>query len=136
MKVLGLQEFSSMMNLPYFVALLVAFAETVGIIGIIVGGLLQSRIGDIITRLAGLAIIPVVLGAIFMLHWGQWSFVPSVTHQMGGMEFQVTLMLLALFLLLRGTAPDTAPVYSQIRTDFFVRGFCFPNQLSPPSLPC
>ncbi len=102
LKLLGLQEFASMMDLPYFVALLVAFAETAGGIGIIAGGLLQSRIGDIITRLAGLAIIPVMLGAIFMVHWGQWNFVPSATHQMGGMEFQVTLMLLALFFVIKG----------------------------------
>jgi putative oxidoreductase len=43
-----------------------------------------------------------MLGAIAMVHWPRWSFVPSETHPMGGMEFQVVLMLLGLFFALRG----------------------------------
>lgn len=81
---------------------LVALAEVAGGVGILLGGLLSGFIGDLITRLSGLAIIPVMLGAIVMVHWGRWSFVPSDTHPMGGMEFQVVLLLIGLFFVLRG----------------------------------
>ena len=57
---------------------------------------------DLVTRLGGLAIVPVMLGAIIMVHSGQWSFVPSETHPMGGMEFQVVLTLIALYFVIKG----------------------------------
>lgn len=81
---------------------LVAFAEVAGGVGILLGGVLAGFMGDIITRLSGLAVVPVMLGAIAMVHWGRWSFVPSDTHPMGGMEFQVVLALIGLFFVLRG----------------------------------
>jgi putative oxidoreductase len=81
---------------------LVALAEVAGGLGILLGGLLSGAIGDAITRLSGLAIVPVMLGAIVMVHWGRWNFVPSDTHPMGGMEFQVVLVLIGLFFVLRG----------------------------------
>ena len=34
-----------------------------------------------------------------LVHWGQWNFVASATHPMGGAEFQVTLLLMQLYLL-------------------------------------
>jgi len=80
----------------------VTFAELAGGIGIIIGGLLRGWLGDIITRLSGLAIVPVMAGAIYMVHWGRWSFTPTEGHPMGGMEFQVVLLLIGLFFLLRG----------------------------------
>ena len=80
------------------VALLVALAEFGGGIAIIVGGFTK----DWITRLGALSIVPVMIGAITMVHWGQWNFVPSDSHPMGGMEFQVTLLLIALYFVIRG----------------------------------
>ena len=41
-----------------------------------------------------------LLGAIFMVHWPRWSFVANESHPMGGMEFQVLLLGVALFLAL------------------------------------
>jgi len=95
---MGIAGFAEMMGLPYIVALLVGLAEVGGGFGIIIGGFTSG----LITRLSGLALIPVMLGAIFMVHWGQWSFVASETHPMGGAEFQVVLLLLAMFFVLRG----------------------------------
>ncbi len=95
---MGISGFSEMMGLPYTVALLVALAEVGSGFGIIIGGFTSS----LITRLSALAIIPVLLGAIFMVHWGQWSFVASETHPMGGAEFQVVLLLTALYFTFRG----------------------------------
>jgi putative oxidoreductase len=37
-----------------------------------------------------------------MVHWGQWSFVASDSHPMGGMELQVVLLLIGLYFLIRG----------------------------------
>ncbi len=66
-KAMALGGFSQMMGLPIPVAALVTFAELAGGVGIIVGAFTN----DLITRLAGLAIAPVMLGAIFMVHWGR-----------------------------------------------------------------
>lgn len=97
-KFTDLAGFAQMMQMPEFVALLVALAETVGGVLVIAGGFTK----DWITRLAALMFIPVLIGAIFMVHWPQWNFVASATHKMGGMEFQVVLLLIALYLVITG----------------------------------
>lgn len=94
----GLAEFSQMMDLPVFISGLVALAEIGGGLLIIIGGFTNGWV----TRLGALAMIPVLLGAIFMVHWGQWHFMPTQTHPMGGMMFQVTLFMLAVYMLIRG----------------------------------
>jgi putative oxidoreductase len=92
-------QFAEMMHLPLLVALLVALAEVGGGIAIIAGGVLQK---DWMTRLGGLVTVPVMIGAIAMVHWGQWSFVATESHPMGGMEFQVVLLLMGLYFVIRG----------------------------------
>ncbi len=97
-KFTGLEQFSNMMHLSFVTAVFVALAETVGAALILIGGIYK----DWMTRLGAAMIIPVMIGAISMVHWGQWSFVPSATHPMGGMEFQVTLLLISLYFLVKG----------------------------------
>ncbi len=97
-KVMNLGGFSEMMGLPTSVAALVTFAELAGGVGIIVGAFTN----DLITRLAGLAMAPIMLGAIFMVHWGRWNFTPAEGFPMGGMEFQVLLLFTALYFLVMG----------------------------------
>ncbi len=99
-KVMMFGGFSQMMGLPTPVAALVTLAEVAAGVGIIVGAFTN----DLITRLAGLAVVPVLLGAIFMVHWGRWNFTPAEGFPMGGMEFQVVLLLMALFFLVMGNA--------------------------------
>lgn len=94
----GLPEIAQMAGLPVAVAGLVALTEISAGLLILIGGFTSSGV----TRLGALATLPVLLGAIFMVHWGQWHFLPTPTHPMGGMMFQVTLVMLALYLLLRG----------------------------------
>jgi putative oxidoreductase len=89
---------AAMMGMPVFLWALVAILETTGGLLILLGGFLP----DWATRLGALFIIPPMLGAIFTVHWPQWSFVPSETHPMGGMEFQASMLLLAIFFLLKG----------------------------------
>lgn len=94
----GISEFADVMALPYSIAVLVALAE-IGAGAFIIAG---AVLGAWITRLGALAALPVLLGAIFMMHWGQWHFMATPTHPLGGMMFQVTLVMLALYLLIRG----------------------------------
>lgn len=94
----GIREFADIMALPYLIAVLVALAE-IGAGAFIIAG---AVLGTWITRLGALAALPVLLGAIFMMHWGQWHFMATPTHPLGGMMFQVTLVMLALYLLIRG----------------------------------
>ncbi len=99
-KAMNLGGFSEMLGLSLSVVALVTFAELAGGIGIIAGAFTK----DLITRLSGLALVPVLLGAIFMVHWGRWNFVPAEDFPMGGMEFQVVLLLMALYFLVMGNA--------------------------------
>ncbi|MEE8625955.1 MAG: DoxX family protein [Acidiferrobacterales bacterium] len=103
-KVINFGGFSQMMGLPTSVAALVTFAELAGGVGIIIGAFTN----DLITRLAGLAMAPIVLGAIFMVHWGRWNFAPAEEFPMGGMEFQVVLLLTALYFLVMGNGTDSS----------------------------
>ena len=97
-KLVGIEQFANMMNLSFTVALLVGLAEFVGGVLVIAGGFTR----DWVTRLGASFFIPVMVGAIAMVHWGQWSFVASEAYPMGGSEFQVTLLLVSLYLLLKG----------------------------------
>jgi putative oxidoreductase len=94
----SLGGFAEMAGMPVAVALLVALAEAVGGVLVFVGGFLK----DWVTRVGAAAIIPVMLGAIFMVHWGQWHFMATETHPMGGMQFQVTLLFVLVYLFLKG----------------------------------
>jgi putative oxidoreductase len=97
-KVANVAGFAEMMGLPLLVASLVTFAEVAGGLGILIGGFSK----ELITRLAALAIIPVLLGAIVMVHAPRWNFAPAEGFPMGGMEFQVVLLLIATYFLIMG----------------------------------
>ncbi|NND64989.1 MAG: DoxX family protein [Gammaproteobacteria bacterium] len=98
-KLSDISGFAQMMGLPTIVAALVTAAEILGGVGILAGGLMKN---DLITRLSGLVIVPVMLGAIFLVHWPRWNFMISESHPAGGMEFQVVLLLIALYFLIVG----------------------------------
>ena len=97
-KLLQLTPMSEAMGMPVPVLLLVALAEIVGGALVLLGGFLK----DWMTRIGALLLIPVMLGAIFMVHWGQWHFKATESHPMGGMQFQVILLLVAAYLLAKG----------------------------------
>jgi putative oxidoreductase len=98
----GVGEFAAMMDLPWILSLLVALSEIGGGFFVIVGGLIAGVTGSWLTRLGALLILPVMFGAIFMEHWGQWHFMGTPTHPMGGMMLQVSLTMVALYLLIKG----------------------------------
>lgn len=105
-KLLNLVGTADMLGMPVFIIVLVALAEIAGGVLVLLGGYLKSWS----TKLGVVLIIPVLIGAILMVHWGQWSFVPSETHPMGGMEFQVTLLMISIYLLVKssGESSDSA----------------------------
>lgn len=96
----NLQGFSDMSGMPVAMAFVVALFETLGGILIFIGGFKNDL--DWMTRIGALLIIPIMLGAIIMVHWGQWHFMATDTHPMGGMQFQVTLLFGAIYLFLKG----------------------------------
>lgn len=109
-KFMNLAGTAQMMQNSMFMAVLAAVLETGGGALILAGGFGN----DLLTRLGGLLIAPVMLGAIAMVHWGQWSFAPSDTHPMGGMEFQFTLLIIALYFLLVGNRYSGAAAGSSV----------------------
>ena len=94
----ALNGMAEMMGLPVAILALVALAETAGGALIVLGAFTK----DIVTRIGGLLLLPPMLGAIGMVHWGRWAFTPADGYPMGGMEFQVTLVLISIFFILRG----------------------------------
>lgn len=90
-----LGSMAEMMGMPVFVVGLLAITETAAGVLIIAGGFGPSWM----TRLGGLLIIPVMLGAIGMIHiHNGWN---SVSMEQG-MEFQFTLLMTALFFFIAG----------------------------------
>ncbi len=112
LKFMDLQGFSAMLSLSITQVFFVALAQVGGSLLVMIGGLSREHIFfDIVTRVGAALNIPVMIGAITLVHWGQWNFVPSQTHPLGGMEFQVVLTLIMLYLVFAGNRPF-APVAS------------------------
>jgi putative oxidoreductase len=97
-KLQDLDGMAGMLGFSKAVILLTALLEIGGSVLLVVGGLGP----DIATRLGAAAYLPVMIGAIAKFHWPQWSFVASKAHPMGGMEFQVTVAMLAVYFLAVG----------------------------------
>lgn len=85
--------FAEGMGLPMAVAWLVAIAEVAAGVLVIAGAFGK----EILTRIGGLLVIAVMVGAIFMVHLPNgWDTTK------GGMEFQVLLLATGLYFLCRG----------------------------------
>jgi len=91
---------AEMLGLPVSLVLLVGAAEVLAGVGAFVGGLERVPQRALVDRLTGLAAAPVLIGAIALEHWPRWSFVATESHPLGGMEFQVLLLGVALYLAL------------------------------------
>ena len=90
---------AALLDLPLALSILVGIVEVLAGLGAVAGGLRRVPRRALIDRLAGLAAAPVLLGAIALVHWPRWSFVASESHPLGGMEFQVLLLGVALYLV-------------------------------------
>jgi len=94
---------AEMLGLPVMLIIIVALAEILAGVGAIVGGFSFFNKQNLVTRLAGLAAAPVLLGAIFMVHFPRFSFVPTEGFPMGGFEFQLLLLGIATYFMLTGS---------------------------------
>lgn len=102
LKFMNLDGFAQMLPISYTLVVLVALAETGGGLLVLLGGFRDNAMADLATRIGAALNIPVLIGAIALVHWGQWNFVPSETHPMGGFEFQAVLTLVSLYLVITG----------------------------------
>jgi putative oxidoreductase len=90
-----LKGFSTGMNLPLVVGGLVIFAEIAGGLGYLLGGFNDKEyLGFTITQWSSLAVIPVLIGAIYLVHWKN-----GFDGMKGGFEYQFTLLMIALYFL-------------------------------------
>ncbi len=115
LKLTNLDGFTQMLPISYTQVVLVALAETGGGLLVLIGGLRDDAIFDMATRIGAALNIPVLIGAISIVHWGQWNFVPTESHPMGGFEFQAVLLLVLSYLVItgnRGTA-NNLPVIAR-----------------------
>ena len=104
LKFLNLEGFAQMLPISFLEVVLVAAAETGGGLLVLLGGFGDSRISDLATRIGAALNLPVIIGAIAIVHWGRWNFVPSESHPMGGFEFQAVLILVMLYLVFTGNS--------------------------------
>jgi putative oxidoreductase len=102
LKLMNLEGFAQMLPISYTEVVLVALAETGGGLLVLLGGLRNNAIFDLATRVGAALNIPVLIGAITVVHWGRWNFVPTESYPMGGFEFQAVLLLITLYLLVTG----------------------------------
>ena len=99
---LDLDLFTQMLPISYTQVVLVAIAQVTGSILVLLGGFGRDGLADLSTRIGALMNVPVMIGAIVLVHWGRWSFVPAEGYPMGGMEFQVVLALVMIYLAVTG----------------------------------
>jgi len=102
LKFLNLEGFAEMLPISYLQVVLVAAAETGGGLLVLLGGFRDDPAADLATRIGAALNLPVMIGAIAIVHWGQWNFVPTETHPMGGFEFQAVLTLIMLYFVIAG----------------------------------
>jgi len=88
-----IESFSAAMGMPVPMAWAVALAELAGGAALIVGAFGK----DILTRLGGLIVIVIMIGAIGMVHAKNGFNVMS-----GGMEFQLLMLVTGLYFAAKG----------------------------------
>ena len=81
---------------PEIVTSMVAIGEVVAGAGIIIGGLIISNTGTLITRLSGGAVVVIMIGAILIAH-PDWL----VTKKLF-MSEQIFLFILGLYFAIKG----------------------------------
>ena len=100
-KVFNFGGFVGMMQGATVMAALVTFAEVAAGVGILLGGILpllgRVSLGDLATRLSGLAALPVGLGAIFIVHLANGFNIMA-----GGFEFALMFTMIAAYFLIKG----------------------------------
>lgn len=91
----NLNEFANVFGLSTFVAGLVIFAEVAAGLGYLMSTMYNpSQFGLSVSQWASVAVLPVMLYAIFMVH-----FKNGFNAMKGGYEFQLLILMVAIYLL-------------------------------------
>lgn len=85
--------FSAAMGMPVPMAWAVALAEIVAGVCLIAGGVANEKL----TRLGGLIVVVIMIGAIFMVHLSKGFNVMN-----GGMEFQLLMLATGVYFATKG----------------------------------
>lgn len=93
-KLLHSADISAMMGMASGMIIMLGLVELSAGVLAILGAFMQ----DWMTRVSGLIIIPIMLGAIALVHWPNWSFMNN------GMEFQFTLIMIGIYFAIRGNS--------------------------------
>jgi len=117
LKLLNLEGFAQMLPISYLQVVLVALAETGGGLLVLLGGFRDDAVSDLATRVGAALNVPVMIGAITLVHWGQWNFLPSETHPIGGIEFQTVLLLIMVYLAITGNRGFAVTPFLRISTN-------------------
>ena len=97
-KFMAAEMMSKMMMMPIEMIYITGVMEVSGSLLVLWGGFGR----DWATRLSGLLFSIVMIGAISMFHWPQWSFVANEAKPMGGMEFQLLVAMVGIYFLTKG----------------------------------
>ena len=81
---------------PEIVTSMVAIGEVAAGAGIIIGGLIKSNTGTLITRLSGGAVVVIMIGAILIAH-SDWLITKKLF-----MSEQIFLFILGLYFTIKG----------------------------------
>lgn len=95
---MNLAGFAAVLHVPHMVGLLLVMAEIAGGILVLSGGFM----GDKMTRLGALMLIPVMLVVMYTMYSKDMSFTLSKVHVVGGVEYLLVLFLISLYMLLKG----------------------------------
>lgn len=95
---MNIAGFAATLGVPHMVGLLLVMAEIAGGILVLSGGFM----GDKMTRLGALMLIPVLLIVMYTMYWKDMSFTLSRVHVVGGVEYLMVLFLISLYMLLKG----------------------------------
>lgn len=95
---MNLTGFAATLGVPQMLGMLLVVAEIAGGMLVLSGGFM----GDKMTRLGALLLIPVLLVVMYTMYWKDMSFTFSKVHVVGGMEYLLVLFLISLYMLLKG----------------------------------
>ena len=95
---MDLAGFATAIGVPQAVALLIVLAEVAGGVLVLAGG----NLGDRMTRLGALLLLPVLLVVMYAMHWKEMSFAFTKIPIVSGVESLLVLFLISLYMLLKG----------------------------------
>ena len=95
---MNLAGFAATLHVPAALAMILVLAEIGGGVLVLTGGFME----DWMTRVGALMLLPVLLIVMFMAYGTDMSLTVSKVHVVGGMEYLLVMILISLYLLLKG----------------------------------